>query len=166
MYKVKVNNQHDFELGIKNGTVSYRGEELKIDYQSVDKSNAHLIYRNKSYRVEIIDHNVAEKVVVLKINSKEYKVELKDQYDELLHQLGLDKKLSSHIKDLKAPMPGLVLKLLTNEGDQVSKGDTLIILEAMKMENIIKSPVDGVIKAIKIKTGDKLEKDQVMVSFV
>ena len=63
-------------------------------------------------------------------------------------------------------MPGLIIELKVKDGDVVKQHDPLLILKAMKMENIIKSPVDGVIKAIRIKTGDKLEKDQVMISFV
>jgi biotin carboxyl carrier protein len=59
----------------------------------------------------------------------------------------------------------LVLSVLVKEGDEVKKGDNLFVLEAMKMENIIKSPADVTIKSIKIKPSDKVEKNQVLIQF-
>ncbi|MDX5320798.1 MAG: acetyl-CoA carboxylase biotin carboxyl carrier protein subunit, partial [Bacteroidota bacterium] len=59
----------------------------------------------------------------------------------------------------------LVLKTVANPGDTVKKGDSLLVLEAMKMENIIKSPGDGVVKAIKVNPGDKVEKNAVLIEF-
>jgi biotin carboxyl carrier protein len=60
-------------------------------------------------------------------------------------------------------MPGLVLKVLVKDGDVIKKGDNLLVLEAMKMENSIKAPADATIKAVKITAGDKVEKNQVMI---
>jgi biotin carboxyl carrier protein len=62
-------------------------------------------------------------------------------------------------------MPGLVLKIFVKDGDTVKKGDNLFVLEAMKMENIIKSPADVTVKTIRIKPGDKVEKGQVLIAF-
>ncbi len=164
MNTVKVNDRQ-FELKEENGLLFYKGQEISIDIKKIDKDYFHALYNNNSYKVELIDFNRAEKVLELKINSKKYSVKVTDQYDVLLHKLGFDKALSQKISDLKAPMPGLVLKVLIKDGDQVFKGDNLIILEAMKMENIIKSPIDGTIKNIRIQEGDKLEKNQVMIVF-
>ncbi|MNU01127.1 Glutaconyl-CoA decarboxylase subunit gamma [compost metagenome] len=73
---------------------------------------------------------------------------------------------SSHkINDIKAPMPGLVLKVLVEDGSEVKKDDALVVLEAMKMENIIKSPSDGIVKSVKIKEKETVEKNQVMIAF-
>ena len=62
-------------------------------------------------------------------------------------------------------MPGMVLNILVNEGDTIKKGDPLIVLEAMKMENILKSPTDGVIKKIPINKGVAVEKNQLLIQF-
>ena len=107
------------------------------------------------------------KTAEIKVNGNIYTIAAKDQFDILLDQLGLSNLNSAKVSELKAPMPGLVLKLFVGEGDEVKKGDNLFILEAMKMENIIKVPADVIIKTIKIKPGDKVEKGQVLiVSFV
>ena len=62
-------------------------------------------------------------------------------------------------------MPGLVLSIMVRVGDSVKKGQGLMVLEAMKMENIIKSPSDGIVKSIYIKKSDAVEKNQVLIKF-
>ncbi len=79
--------------------------------------------------------------------------------------MGLGGLNNAKISELKAPMPGMVLKVFVDEGTRVQKGDNLFILEAMKMENIIKSPTDTVIRSVKIKHGDKVEKGQILLHF-
>ena len=63
-------------------------------------------------------------------------------------------------------MPGLVLDIRVVEGDAVKKGDPILVLEAMKMENIIKSPTDGIVKKINVKKGVAVEKSQVLIHFI
>jgi biotin carboxyl carrier protein len=92
-------------------------------------------------------------------------MQMTDQFDELLHQLGMDNLTTATISEIKAPMPGLVLRILAYEGQEVQKGGNLLVLEAMKMENIIKAPADVIIKTVKINPGDKVEKNQVMMIF-
>lgn len=70
-----------------------------------------------------------------------------------------DAKAGSLVTD----MPGKVIKVLTTEGAVVNKGDTLLILEAMKMENEIKAGIDGVIKCVHVIEGQTLESGQLMI---
>ena len=67
------------------------------------------------------------------------------------------------VNDLKAPMPGLVLDILVKEGDKINKGDTLIVLEAMKMENALKAIADATVKKVSVKKGNTVDKNQVLV---
>ena len=62
-------------------------------------------------------------------------------------------------------MPGLILEILVTKSVTVKKGDPIIILEAMKMENILTSPIDGVIKNIEVKAQQTVEKNNVLISF-
>lgn len=66
---------------------------------------------------------------------------------------------------LKAPMPGLVVRVQTQPGDKVSAGAGLIVLEAMKMENELKAAASGVVKAVRVVAGEAVEKGQVLVEF-
>jgi biotin carboxyl carrier protein len=83
----------------------------------------------------------------------------------LLEQMGMSAASLTKINNIKAPMPGLILSLSVQPGDAVHKGDTVLILEAMKMENVIKSPADGTIKTVRIIRGQTVEKNQVLVEF-
>lgn len=165
MYQVKVNDKFSFEIKADQEQLQVNGEEINLDRTALNANNAHVLYKNKSYNVEVVAFDAAEKTATIKVNGCNYVVQVKDQFDQLLKQLGLDSLATSKILQVKAPMPGLVLNVLVAEGDEVKKGDNLLILEAMKMENIIKSPTDGTIKQVTVKKGDKVEKNELLVSF-
>ncbi|OAQ38435.1 acetyl-CoA carboxylase biotin carboxyl carrier protein subunit [Pedobacter psychrophilus] len=163
MFKIKVNNNFDFETTIKNEVINLNGNDLSLDMVNLGNNKFHIIKNNKSYTAELVDKNLAEKTFKIKVNNNIYDIKAKDQYDELLKDLGLENLNAIKLKEIKAPMPGLVLKILINEGDEVRKGENLFILEAMKMENMIKAPADIIIKKLYIKSGDKVEKNQILV---
>ena len=104
------------------------------------------------------------KTCIIKIGQSTLTVHLKDKYDILLQEIGLDIVAGKKVNDIKAPMPGMVLHVMVENGQKIKKGDAIVVLEAMKMENILKSPTDGVIKKIHVSMGDKVEKNQVMVN--
>lgn len=165
MYKVKVNNHYDLALEKTQQQWSLNGKDIAVDLLQNSETSFHILKDNRSYNVEIVSQNEEEKSFQIKVNGTIYSVSVKDKYDELLHQLGLDKAMSSKVSNVKAPMPGLVLNILVEEGAEVKKGDALIVLEAMKMENILKSPADGKVKKISVKKGVAVEKNQVLIEF-
>jgi biotin carboxyl carrier protein len=103
------------------------------------------------------------KQYTLQINGSKYDITLKDKLDDLLAGMGLTAGAAAKLNNIKAPMPGLVLNILVAEGDTITKGDALLVLEAMKMENIIKSPGEGVVKKINVNKGQAVEKNQVLI---
>jgi biotin carboxyl carrier protein len=165
MYKVKVNDQHHFEIELDNNQLKVNKEKVELDIVSLTEGHSHVLYQHKSYNVELIAHHQDEKTVELKVNGHLYIVNIEDQYDQLLKHLGLDNLQANKVHEIKAPMPGLVLNVLVSAGQEVKKGDNLLVLEAMKMENIIKSTTTGTIKAIAVQTGDKVEKNAVLLQF-
>lgn len=158
-------NGRNLHLETKKNAIFLDNAELHWDLKKVGTHHYHAVYNNISYNLELVSLNKEEKQAVVKVNGKEYSLTAKDQYDLLLKQLGMDNMASLKAQDLKAPMPGLVLKVLVKEGDEVKKGDNLLILEAMKMENIIKATAEAKVKAIKIKATDKVEKNQLLITF-
>lgn len=159
MTKAIVNNQYSFMI---------EDEMLEKDFDLIKIRDGifHAIKNNKSYNAEVLKINTEEKTVIIRVNGNKYTVQLKDKYDELLEKLGMSSASSVQIKEIKAPMPGLVLDVRIKESDSVKKGDPLVVLEAMKMENIIKSPGDLSIKKVFVKKGDTIEKNHIMISFV
>src|SRR5688572_13267049 len=111
-YKVKVNGQTDFHIQSDKGKIFLDGKELEIDMATISENKGHVIYLNGSYNTEICEIDRLSKTCVVKVNEREYRLELKDKFDELLHRLGLDTLNTSKINEIKAPMPGLVLKIM------------------------------------------------------
>ncbi|MBW4890528.1 acetyl-CoA carboxylase biotin carboxyl carrier protein subunit [Mucilaginibacter sp. HMF5004] len=165
MYKIKVNDKTDFNVEVMAKATTINDELVNADVVKMGASGYHIIENFKSYNAEVVSFNREEKTAEIKVNGNTYHVKAKDQFDALLDQLGLSNLNANKVSDIKAPMPGLVLKVLVNEGDEVKKGDSLFVLEAMKMENIIKAPADAVVKTIKIKPTDKVEKGQLLILF-
>lgn len=153
--KSVVNKRFNFKL---NKEVNWSLVEIKKDL-------FHIIYKKKSFVVDILTHDRKNKYFEIIINNNVYSVQLKDHFDELLHDLGMDVVSFDKDNDVKAPMPGRILEVLVKERASVVEGDNLIVLEAMKMENIIKSTRRGVLKHIQVAEGDSVEKNAVLLSF-
>ena len=164
MYQLKINGV-DYKLEKDKGQLLINGKRENTDIQQLQPSVFHILNDLKSYNAEVVSFNRETKIAEIKINGTIYIVEAKDQFDILLDQLGMSALNTARVSEIKAPMPGLVLKLFVTQGAEVKKGDNLFILEAMKMENIIKSPADVTVKTVKIKPGDKVEKGQVLLIF-
>lgn len=141
------------------------GVPLSWDLVQIRDNHFHVIYQNKSYQAETVKIDAVIKSVTLKINNHLYTVHLKDKLDLLLEKMGMSQVAVTKISFVKAPMPGLVLNIKVKVGDQIKVGDQLLILEAMKMENILKSPTDGVVQKINVKKGDSVEKNCVLLEF-
>ena len=163
MYKAKVNGQKEFDIAFEDGDFILNGKKGSWDIRKIRENHYHLLHDNKSYSIEVVKVDLATKQFTLKINNKQADVTVQDRYDQLLKKMGMDNILSSKVNDIKAPMPGMVLKILVSESQEIKKGDSVLILEAMKMENVLKSPGDGKIKSLNVKPGDKVEKNQVLV---
>jgi biotin carboxyl carrier protein len=164
MFQTKINGKN-FEVVKNEESILINGEPFAWDLVKISEDNFHIIHKNKSYRAEVVKIDRATKTFQFKINNKIQTVEVKDKFDLLLEKMGMTNGASAKINNIKAPMPGLVIDLKVKAGDTVTAGDPLLILEAMKMENILKSPGDGMIKAVKTKKGDSVEKGQVLIEF-
>ena len=166
MYKAKVAEKiFEFEFSDEKaleGTVN--AEAFKMDI--VQQGDVHhVLHKYGSYKVKMVCYDKANKTCVILVNNHEYVVSLEDRFDLLLNQLGMDNINNQKVNDLKAPMPGLVISIMAEPGDSVKKGDGLMVLEAMKMENIIRAPADSIVKSIDIKKSDAVEKNQVLIKF-
>lgn len=165
MYQLKVNNEFNYEVDKKDDSLVINGEKMDADIKQLNAASWHIINNLKSYNAEVISFNSSEKTAEIKVNNNIYSVKAKDQFDILLEKLGLSSLSATKVSEIKAPMPGMVLKVFVSEGMEIKKGDNLFILEAMKMENIIKSPADVIVKTVKIKPGNKVEKGQILMIF-
>jgi len=167
MYTVNISDKNfevDFDRqNAKKGTVN--GKNFEIDSVKIKEGSYHVIYENKSYNIEIESVDTENNTVKLNINGVNYSSKVNSELDMLLKELGMDNLSSKKVKELKSPMPGLVLDIMVEAGQEVKEGDNLLILEAMKMENNIKSPVDGVIAEVKCTKSSAVEKNEILIIF-
>jgi biotin carboxyl carrier protein len=123
----------------------------------------HILKDGKSYRATLESVDYRAKTFTFSINGAKYTTKISDKYDRLIDQLGMKIGGAQQSGDVKAPMPGLVLEVAVAVGQTVQKGDKVLILEAMKMENIIKAAGDGTITAVHIEKGKAVEKGQLLI---
>ena len=164
MYEASINNRH-FKISQKGSSFIVDDQELILDLERIDKNSFHVLKDGHSYNITLVEVDKENKKVSIKLNNHIYDVVLKDRMDILLQKMGLENNQEHSNKEIKAPMPGLILEILVQEGDEVKKGDKLFVLEAMKMENVIKSPQDGTISTISTSVGDSVEKNNTIMVF-
>ena len=166
MNQLTINEKHHFSIEQKEESTFIDNNEFVFDLKQLKENVFHILHENKSYTAELISYSKDDKKGKVKINGNEYEVSFQDKYDRLLETMGMNFSSQKNEVTLKAPMPGLVLDITVEVGDQVNKGDNLLTLEAMKMENIIKSSGELTIKSIEIQKGSKVEKNQVLLTFM
>jgi biotin carboxyl carrier protein len=155
----------DIEWNGDSATLQIDRTTTSIDLVAESTTKCHILHQNKSYSTEILDFNFETKLAKVKVNGNVYAISIKDRFDDLLKSLGMEDAGTKKIKDIKAPMPGLVLSVAVAAGDTVAKDSAVLILEAMKMENVIKSPADGVVKKVHAIQGKAVEKNAVLIEF-
>jgi biotin carboxyl carrier protein len=156
-YKIKVNDSFQFDLD--------KEQVSRLDAVDMDAKTFHVLHENKPYKAEILSADFNHKTYTVKVNNNSYTVAISNDLDQLIHELGFEVGLTKQINAIKAPMPGLILEISVVVGQTVKENDSLLILEAMKMENSFLSPRDGIIKSISVGLGDAVDKGQLLIEF-
>ena len=160
-----VNNQ-PFLLDVNAGQYTFQLTNVdNITLNDSDVNNQIILDNNKSKLVSVKEVNHELKRYQIQIDGRTYQVQISDAVDQQILKMNLKSKKSNQLKELRAPMPGLVRQVNVQVGDQVDSGDALFILEAMKMENVLKSPVNGLVSDLFVKPGESVEKNQILLSF-
>lgn len=152
------------ERSVPSAPWSFTGEEAP-DLVRTGPGMYSVVRKGRSFKVLVLKHDREAGTVRLRIGAHCHTVRLEGERSRLMQVLGIDKGARAVVRELKAPMPGLVLKMLVKEGDTVRKNDPLLVLEAMKMENVIKSTGDAVVKKIHALERTAVEKGQLLLSF-
>lgn len=147
------------EIGKALYRVSVDGNEFLVDGKKTGRTNYSLIVDNRSFEIEV-DH--AEDEYRVLVDGRSYHVNLVDKRRMRVGGAQPGLELQGRQK-VSVPMPGKVIAVLVAEGDTVEKGQGLVIVEAMKMENEVRSPIAGGIKEIKVKPGDAVEGGAVLL---
>ncbi len=140
-----------------------KSEIAALDLIKVDGDDFHLLKNNQAYRIRLLHADYSNKSLQVLVNGNRYELKIEDGYDIQVREMGLLTTSSQKENSVKAPMPGLIIDIMVQEGQSISNGTPLVVLSAMKMENIILSPRDGTIKSIMVKKEDTVEKGQLII---
>lgn len=137
--------------------------EKKLSYRFHRQPNGRFLLRagTKLYKVDNVSYQ--KHTVEFTLNGQWCSVKVRDEQDLLLDKLGFKTSAELGEGQLNAPMPGKILEIMVSEGDSVEMGDSVAILEAMKMENELKAPISGTISQISAAEGDSLEKNALIL---
>ncbi|QEH43783.1 acetyl-CoA carboxylase biotin carboxyl carrier protein subunit [Chitinophaga sp. XS-30] len=163
MIKAIVNGAQPFEITSPADGISCNGRKTEWSAEALPSGGYSILMDGKSYVAEVVRTDRDTKTVTLQLGQRLFEVKLEEPMDRLLAAMGISEASSRKLNDIKAPMPGMVLKVLVSPGQAISKGDPVLILEAMKMENVFKAPSDAVVKEVKVTERKAVEKGEVLI---
>ena len=153
-----------FKVKANDFVFDFSAKEIDaMDIVGNNPNEFNILYNNESSNAKVISVDPTGKKLKVEVNGETFDIEIKDELDQMLEVMGFGSGSTKHLKEIKAPMPGLVLDISVLEGQKVKEGDRILILEAMKMENSIMIHSDAKIKKIGVRPGQAVEKGQVLV---
>ncbi len=155
------NNKYSIRI-LPDGIVEINGRKVKADLSQINNCAFLLKINEKPY--EIVCNKLDNGNYGLLLEGWYFETTVRTRLQETAAELMNNKLKESHKSEFKAPMPGLVLKIKKNKGDSVKIGEPLIILEAMKMENELRSTAEGTITSINVSEGISVEKDSIILT--
>ena len=160
-YEVTIDDQTYLIEISEEGHIKLDGRAVEVDFAQIGSSGLFsLLVDNESFEALVEPREGCWQVL---LRGDLYDVDVVDERARLLRaRAGLMVPDSGEVK-IKAPMPGLVVALSVEVGQEVATGDNVVILESMKMENELKAPREGLVKRINVQTGDSVEKNQTLV---
>lgn len=154
-----------------NYLVTVNEEEIPLEKTAAEAldsiktgvSNFHLLKNKQAFEVSVIHSDFLNKTLTVSVNGNTYDVKIEDAYDQQVRKMGLLAVTAQKVNTIKAPMPGLIVDVMVKEGQEIFEGTPLLVLSAMKMENIILSQGDGIVKSIEVKKDEAVEKGQLII---
>jgi biotin carboxyl carrier protein len=152
--------QFEIEL-LSEDEILLNGERLRADFQSVaDEPIYSLLLEGQSYEASIHPTDMGIQVL---LQGQLIDVQVEDERQRRLRESSGGQVIQSGDFHLKAPMPGMVVSVRIEEGQDVKSGEEVIILESMKMQNELKAPRDGTVSRLRVKQGDSVDQNQVLL---
>ena len=163
MYDITVNGSAPFRVERKREQLLLNDQAVDWSCETLADGSFSILLEGRSYRAELLETDQAAGTMTLLVEGETCTVRVSGPLDQLLASMGLQERKSRKSNQIKAPMPGMILKILVTEGQQVVKGDPVLILEAMKMENVFKASGDARVKEIRVSENSAVEKGQVLL---
>jgi len=152
IYEIEINSEREITLN---------GKLLPVDFLPIDGPPIiSLLLEGQSYEAHVNPTDIGWEVFLL---GQRYLVGVEDERQRQLREVSSAQVVHRETFHLKAPMPGLIVAIPIEEGEQVKRGSNLVVLESMKMQNELKAPRDGEVTGIRVKPGDNVDQEQILV---
>ena len=165
MMEATVNDENSYQVTMTSEGVVIDEQSYLPDIYQYSERLFHSFHHRRGYAIELLEADYSRQRFTFVIQGQTVQVQLKDELDLLVEKLGMAQAVETVIKEVKAPMPGLIVGLAVEAGQEIKQGESMLTLEAMKMENVLKSPVDGMVDTVHVQAGDSVEKNQLLISF-
>lgn len=155
-------NGEEFQIELlDDNKINVNGKIYELDFEEVSGQMVYtLLVDGKSFEARVSESDNEWHVYM---RGTMYTAKVLDEREKRLRAAGSEGQGISGEYTLKSPMPGLVIKVPVSQGDQIKKGDVLVILESMKMQNELKSPQDGTVSHVGIQQDDRVEQKQTLI---
>jgi biotin carboxyl carrier protein len=157
-----------YKVLIKDQEIIVTKEDLdNLDISFDQNLGVYQVLKNgKSHQIIHLEQKAGGKQQILQVNDLNFEATILNPLDQQVEFMGLSNIDEQKSNNINAPMPGLILDIMCKEGDEIEEGKSLLILEAMKMENVIKAEGAGTIFKIHKAVGDTVEKGQLIIEIV
>lgn len=155
--------ERTFDVALSAHALTVDGREVDVTFERVDERFFTLIVDGRSLPAVI--ETLPDGRLRVTLAGRQIDVDVQDEKALLMERFGLADAASAGVRELRAPMPGLVLSIAVEVGQAVQAGDGLLVLEAMKMENELRAEAGGTVKAVHIQPGDAVGKGALLIEF-
>ena len=141
------------------------GSEESWDWKQLAPGVFDVRMGNRNVRIERMDGPDPAGNITVRVNGVVQTLQVLNQQQLLLESMGMTAGAETQEKHVESPMPGKILQVMVSPGAEVGEGDSLLVLEAMKMENVIRAPRAGIIEEVHARVGEAVEKAAVLVTY-
>jgi len=141
------------------------GSEESWDWKQLAPGVFDVRMGNRNVRIERMDGPDEKGNVTIRVNGVVQALQVLGPQQLLLESMGMSENVETQEKHVESPMPGKILQVMVATGTEVDEGDPLLVLEAMKMENVIRAPRSGVIAVVQAQVGEAVEKAATLVTY-
>lgn len=166
-FEVEINDSKDEITSIdlsNDEKANINGKEQSYEFRFMNDNSLTVRINNRNYFL-LAEKNTDDDTISITIDSETFKADCKSELDILVEKLSDGKKQGKTKKEIRSPMPGIIKALNVTSGQVVKKGEVMLVLEAMKMENEIKAQTDGTVKSINISPLSSVEKNELLLVF-
>lgn len=156
-------NQKNYTVGLEEKTAKIFESDQSMQLLSLEGNHAVVSNGHKTFEIWVVEEQSGH--LNLNVDGIEIKIEKRERLADLFEKIGYHEDAKNTISEIKAPMPGTIVEILVEEGQEIDTNDPILILEAMKMENIIRATSPATVTEIVASPGAVVQKNDTLIKF-